>query len=273
MLPIGEFSKICKVSTKTLRYYEEIDLLKPREINKQNGYRYYCIRQVEDMLLINRLKSYYFSLEEIKLLILEKENFDEKLYIQLQEKRNLCQNQLQAYQNTIQSIDEDIEILRSGKSILSYLDNIDVQLVETPTMNLLYIRKMVTKDEFVSAYKSYFKQLLKNINENNLTQIGHPMVLFHSDEFSPFGLDTEFAIPINELVKGTRDFTPGLCLKTTLKGSYLSLPSIYAKQCEWAETNSYVNTDALFEIYINDPSTVSSEDELITEVYYPVKKK
>jgi len=26
MLSIGEFSKICKVSTKTLRYYAEIDL-------------------------------------------------------------------------------------------------------------------------------------------------------------------------------------------------------------------------------------------------------
>ena len=29
MLSIGEFSKICKVSTKTLRYYETIDLLNP----------------------------------------------------------------------------------------------------------------------------------------------------------------------------------------------------------------------------------------------------
>lgn len=29
MLSIGEFSNICKVSTKTLRYYAEIDLLEP----------------------------------------------------------------------------------------------------------------------------------------------------------------------------------------------------------------------------------------------------
>jgi len=43
MLSIGEFSKICKVSTKTLRYYAEKDLITPKEINTENGYRYYSI--------------------------------------------------------------------------------------------------------------------------------------------------------------------------------------------------------------------------------------
>ena len=33
MLSIGEFSKICSVSTKTLRYYAEIGLIIPDEIN------------------------------------------------------------------------------------------------------------------------------------------------------------------------------------------------------------------------------------------------
>lgn len=37
MLSIGEFSKICKVSTKTLRYYDEIGLIKPSKINQENS--------------------------------------------------------------------------------------------------------------------------------------------------------------------------------------------------------------------------------------------
>ena len=40
MLSIGEFSKICKVSTKTLRYYDEIGLINPSKINQENGYGY-----------------------------------------------------------------------------------------------------------------------------------------------------------------------------------------------------------------------------------------
>ncbi|MCU6709515.1 MerR family transcriptional regulator [Paenibacillus sp. J5C_2022] len=65
MLSIGEFSKICEVSAKTLRYYDEIGLIHPEEINPVNGYRYYSIRQLKRMLFINRLKSYSFSLEEM----------------------------------------------------------------------------------------------------------------------------------------------------------------------------------------------------------------
>lgn len=47
MLSIGEFSNICKVSTKTLRYYAEIGLILPDEINPENGYRYYSVEQLE----------------------------------------------------------------------------------------------------------------------------------------------------------------------------------------------------------------------------------
>ena len=63
MLSIGEFSNICKVSAKTLRYYAEIGLLEPSEVNPDNGYRYYAIEQLEKMLFINRL-SQLFAVED-----------------------------------------------------------------------------------------------------------------------------------------------------------------------------------------------------------------
>ena len=56
MLSIGEFSKICQVSTKTLRYYAEIGLILPDEINLENGYRYYSIDQLEQKK--HRMKNY-----------------------------------------------------------------------------------------------------------------------------------------------------------------------------------------------------------------------
>ncbi len=33
MLSIGEFSKICHVTTRALRHYDDIDLIKPVKIN------------------------------------------------------------------------------------------------------------------------------------------------------------------------------------------------------------------------------------------------
>ncbi|WP_320129661.1 MerR family transcriptional regulator [uncultured Sphaerochaeta sp.] len=273
MLSIGEFSNICKVSTKTLRYYAEMGLILPDKVNLENGYRYYSIEQLETMLFINRLKTYNFSLDEIKAILESKENQDEKLYLALTKKKKEIERQEQELARTLDQLGQDIEGLEQGKSIMSYLEGIDVQLTEVPLMYLLSIRKMVAECNFTEEYGSCFGTLFRKIADDNLTMTAPPMVLFHSAEFSPLGLDTEFAIPIQEYVTGTRDFYPALCLKTVLVGPYSGLSSVYAKQREWAEREGYESSNALYEVYVTDPSQVSRESELITEIYYPVRKK
>lgn len=273
MLTIGEFSNICRVSTKTLRYYAEIGLILPDEINPENGYRYYSIEQLEKMLLINRLKDYCFSLEEIKSILDSEEQIDEVLFTALNKKKKEIAVKVQKFENTLHQIDSDILNMRNGKSIMSYMENIDVRLVEIPMMYLLSIRKNVLEHEFSEEYGTCFGQLFRKMEEKKLTAAAPPMVLFHDDEYTPFGLDTEFAIPIREYATGTRDFCPGLCLKTVVQGSYSQLPSVYAKQIEWAKREGYENSNALYEVYVTDPAGVSKENELVTEVYYPVKKK
>ena len=69
MLTIGQMSKVCGVSVKTLRHYDKIGLLKPQRIDEINGYRYYEDPQIGTMLLIGRLKRYGFSLTEIQALL------------------------------------------------------------------------------------------------------------------------------------------------------------------------------------------------------------
>lgn len=273
MLSIGEFSKICAVSTKTLRYYAEIGLIYPDEINPENGYRYYSIEQLETMLFINRLKSYNFSLEDIKTILELKASQYEKIYLSLIKKKKEIEKQVQEFEKTLDQLNNDISNLKQGKSIMSYLESIDVQLVEVPMMYLLSIRKMVHEYDFADEYGNCFSKLFRKIADDKLTILASPMVLFHGAEFSQFGLDTEFAIPVKEYVTGTRDFYPGLCLKTILQGSYSGLSSVYTKQREWAEKEGYESNVALYEVYVTDPSQVSKESELITEIYYPVKKK
>lgn len=269
MLSIGEFSNICRVSAKTLRYYEEIGLLMPDKINPTNGYRYYSIEQLETMLFIERLKSYSFSLDEIKM-ILHSELRDEKLLMKLIIKKTEAEIQLRGLQRTLFQMEKDIAVLKEGKSIMSYLNGIDVQLAEVLEMHLAFVREMVREQEFEKAYGNCFGRLLGKMEK--LTAAGPPMVLFHSDEFTPYGMDTEFAVPVKERAAGTRDFCPGLCLKTILHGSYSGLSSVYAKQREWAEKEGYGSAGPLYEVYITDPSQVHDESGLVTEIYYPVKK-
>lgn len=272
MLSIGEFSNICQVSTKTLRYYDKIGLIQPIFIHPDTGYRYYSIDQLKTMLLINRLKTYHFSIKEIKDILDNDQNQNEKLYQELLEKKKELYQQIQQYQNTLHQLNNDLLHLKQGESIMTYLDHIHVQLVEVPHIHILSIRKMILENDFEKAYQICFSQLLKTITNQHLTIIAPPMVLFHGHEFTSLGLDTEFAIPILEDTHASRLFQPGLCLKTTVYGSYSQLPSVYTKHIEYAQNHGFVSSQALYEVYVNDPSQVADENELITEVYYPVKK-
>jgi len=274
LLSIGEFSKICEVSTKTLRYYDEIGLINPNEINPENGYRYYSIRQLKKMLFINRLKSYDFSLEEIKTILeLEEDQSEEKLSSALNRKRREIQEKLNAFEYTLKQMSNDILNLEKGIPIMSYLDSIEVQLVETQPMNILYMRRMMSSEDYADGYGKYFGRLYERIAAEKHTLLGMPMTIYHSPEYDPAGNDTEFAIPIEEAVKGTRDLPGGLCAKSVLKGSYPELTMIYARLREWVENEGYELVRPPYEVYVTDPNQANLPEDLVTEVYFPIKKK
>lgn len=80
---IGEFSKLVNVPVKTLRYYDEISLFKPKEVDIFSNYRYYLESQIEDLYIILELKEAGFMLEEIKKYW---NNWDDKILLQQKEK-------------------------------------------------------------------------------------------------------------------------------------------------------------------------------------------
>lgn len=65
MFKIGIFSKMNKVPVKTLRYYDEIGLLKPCYVDESTGYRYYAANQMPRLHRILVLRRIGFSINEI----------------------------------------------------------------------------------------------------------------------------------------------------------------------------------------------------------------
>ncbi|CAM5192478.1 Mercuric resistance operon regulatory protein OS=Ureibacillus acetophenoni OX=614649 GN=SAMN05877842_1304 PE=4 SV=1 [Ureibacillus acetophenoni] len=68
MKTIQEIAKQFNVSTRTLRYYEEIGLLSPNR--SQSNQRTFSKKEIAKLKLIFRGKRYGFSLEEIKEMVL-----------------------------------------------------------------------------------------------------------------------------------------------------------------------------------------------------------
>ena len=64
-LQIKEFSLLTGVSVRTLHYYDEIGLLKPCHVDRQNGYRFYDETSLERMQEILFYRELDFSLKSI----------------------------------------------------------------------------------------------------------------------------------------------------------------------------------------------------------------
>lgn len=91
---IGEAAKKLQVSTRTLRFYEEKDLVRPA-YTEENGYRFYEKDQIRQLELILFLKELGFSLKQIKMLI-QDEHGSQSLELLLKEQ----------YQENQRKIDE-----------------------------------------------------------------------------------------------------------------------------------------------------------------------
>ncbi|EOI04892.1 hypothetical protein UAY_00663 [Enterococcus moraviensis ATCC BAA-383] len=264
MLSIGDFSKVSQVSAKTLRYYDEINLLKPTFTDAASGYRYYDVGQLETILLIKRLKEYTFSLDEIKV-ILESEQDQELLQVAINKKKKEITQKMQNYSLLLERIADDLATLERGNKLMSYLNSIEVKLTEVPEMNILYLRKQMN----VNEYGKYIGELFGRLTAEKFTPTGPPLTIYHSPDFNPENSDMELAVPIVEKNEQTRVFPTCLCATSIYTGPYTELASVYSKMLKWIEEQGYKMNGAPFEIYQTDPNT-TDPDKNIVEVYFPV---
>ncbi len=267
MLSIGKFSKLSHVTAKTLRYYDEIGLIKPIHVNKENGYRYYDAQQLETMLFINKLKLYHFSLDEISE-VLQNPYDDSYLFLLAKQKRKNIQEQQNHFEQILNQLNNDIRNLEKGIPFMAYLDNIEVKLVETKPQNILFIREVMNLEDT----SQYIGKLFERIAKDKLTIAGAPMTIYHLEEnFNAENCDNELAIPIVEAVSGTRELSGSLCAMATLNGPYTGLPSIYARLNQWTEAEGYSVSGNVYEVYLTDPFRETPEN-FVTEVYFPISR-
>ena len=100
---IKEFARLTGVSVRTLHYYDEIGLLKPAFVDKQNGYRDYDKKSLERMVEILFYRELDFSLKTI-LKILSSPDYDKAAAIRRQ--KELLTLKKERLERLISALDE-----------------------------------------------------------------------------------------------------------------------------------------------------------------------
>lgn len=65
LFSIGEMGKFFNINIRTLRYYDEIGILKPEYVDERTKYRYYSIKQFERLNTIKYLRALDVPIEQI----------------------------------------------------------------------------------------------------------------------------------------------------------------------------------------------------------------
>lgn len=112
---IGEIAEFFNVSRKAIRLYEKKNIIKPVEVDEETGYRYYSVKQVQQLNALLEMKALGFSLDEIKLII-DGETDKEVLLEALVKKQQAWQEAMEAAKHKAESLDNIISNLKNLKT-------------------------------------------------------------------------------------------------------------------------------------------------------------
>lgn len=273
MFRIGEFARICQVTPKTLRYYDEIGLLKPVHIDAETGYRYYAMQQLPRLNRILALKDLGLSLEEI-MLILEDD-------LMPQELRGMLKLKAAALETTIADAQVRLASVRARLRMIEKeydMPQQEVVFKSVPAQRYLSFREFArdVPKQFQKMGETLIKHQIKGWGKDRVVALyygpgneqGIDMAV---GVIAPEGFDG--AVPVEDDLVMTVSDLPAVEKMACLihQGSYTTLCETYQAFWRWIDANGYRIVDPCREVYLNNPDDVP-EEEWLTEIQYQLEK-
>jgi len=270
MIRIGLFSKLSQVPVKTLRYYDEIGLLEPAEIDCFTSYRYYSIDQLPRLNRILALKDLGLSLDQIARLLAE-EVPAAQLRGMLRLKEVEIQQQMQQEQKKLTRVAARLKQIELEDKMSKY----DVVIKEVEPQWIASVRDVIPS---YPEQGGLWRELETMLSQNQVKGTGPCFTLYHSDEPK---IDAEVCEPIAEDVSlplhdrvQTREL-PGTEVAAVIHhGAFTTISEAYEAVIKWIETNGYQFNGPSREIYLQLPAKIGDQNDpdTVTEIQFPVLK-
>jgi DNA-binding transcriptional MerR regulator/predicted transcriptional regulator YdeE len=277
MIKIGEFSKLVQVPVATLRYYDQVGLLKPVEVDQWSGYRYYSVVQLPRLHRILALKGLGFTLEQIGTVL------DEGLTPeQIRGMLRLRHAQLSQHLADVQNQLLDVEVRLGQIEREDQLPRYDVMLKHVQPTLVASVRAILPAH---SDSGSLFGEVYDALGPHVAAALGpHPgqggqtMVLWYDTEFKDREVDGAAAFilrcPVPERGRMRVHELPAATVAATVHhGSYATIGQAHEAILTWIEANGYRIAGPDREVYLYNATPIRLDDpSYITELQYPVAK-
>lgn len=277
MFKIGDFSKLGQVSTRMLRHYDQMGLLRPSQTDEWTGYRYYTIDQLARLHRIIALKELGFSLEQVADLL----NRGDALPVQelrgmLKLRQAEISRELQEKQTQLIGVEARLQQLEQEGRPSPY--EIVVRSLEAQT--IASIRQIVPHMAQMPYYcQALYEQLYTTLNRHKITPLEAEVTLYHNDEYRETDLDVEVALPVAPITLAVADELivrelPGAELAAALiyEGPLRQMEPAILALITYVGTHNHVVAGPLRELHHSGPVHVNGQPvpSAIVELQVPI---
>jgi DNA-binding transcriptional MerR regulator len=272
MLRIGDFSRLTRVTIKTLRHYDEVGLLKPAAIDRFTGYRYYTLDQLPRLNRILVLKDLGLSLEQIAPLL---DGDADELRGMLRIKRAELQQHIEDEQARLARIDMRLRQLEGN------MPDYEVMIKSTEPQQVLSVRRIVLTTNEIHALLDEVRTAL---HQHRIKASGPWIAMYHHAGFRDHDLDLEVAVPVESVPSDRIALSDGwemsirvipalaMVVSVLLQGGYDQLGSAYQALDTYLHEHGHYYLGPAREIYLRGPGDTDNPAEYLTEVQYPIGK-
>lgn len=178
MFTTGEFSRIARVSRRTLRHYREIGLFEPLHSDPENGYHYYSASQLPDLHRILALRDLGFTLEQIQ--NVSAVSVDEMRGMLLMKKSEVEKTLLEELQR-IRAIESRLQLLGSDRP---HYEVVIKQIPQQAYYAATY--RCHSPEHGLQVTQQVRQSIPASVSANAL---GHMITRLQADEFADFTFD------------------------------------------------------------------------------------
>lgn len=258
---IGEISKLYNIGVDSIRYYEEIGLIKPERSN--SGYRYYSIHDIWRLNVIRDLRSIGFTMEQIRE-YLDNHSLASSMKL-LEEEQAAIQKQMDSLQELQKNVAHRLNTLHSAMELPLY----EITRITLPTRRCHSLSEGYKAAEEMDLL---IKRLI-NLDKERLYIIGSNQigtVISLSSLLEKETLSYQSVFMIDE--QGDHCIPGGDYLCVTYRGSYSQSICWGKKLADYAKAHNLTAAGEILELLWVDIHTSSKEEEYITQLQLPVQK-
>lgn len=268
MFRIGEFSKLTQVSIRMLRYYDEVGLLNPAEVDKWTGHRLYSVEQIPRLNKILYLRDSGLNVSEIALALTMD---DQSLLMQLDKKRMEIEDAIQAEQEKLKRIELAKSEIQGGKGEMHY--NISVKSISA--YQVLSLRRVVPT---YYSEGELWNELCAFASTQKIEITGNTFSIYHDTEFREQNVDIELCAPVKKIGKAAKPF----CFRMTepvpymactmVYGDFSNIKGAYLAFVEWLQKNSvYKMSDPVRQIVHRGSWNENNPEKYLIELQIPLE--